>query len=54
VGRIWKAFGLRPHGLHVQDQHDPQFFDKVRDIVGKQESSARKISIPCLRQVLVL
>ncbi len=35
VSRIWRAFGLKPHV--VQDfklSPDPQFIDKVKDIVG--------------------
>jgi transposase len=35
VSRIWRAFGLKPH--LVEDfklSPDPQFIDKVRDIVG--------------------
>ena len=35
VGRIWRAFGLQPH--RVEDfklSPDPQFIDKVRDVVG--------------------
>ena len=35
VSRIWRAFGLKPH--RVEDYKlstDPQFIDKVRDIVG--------------------
>jgi len=35
ITRIWKAFGLKPH--QVEDfklSPDPQFIDKVRDIVG--------------------
>ncbi len=35
VSRIWRAFGLKPH--KVEDfklSPDPQFIDKVRDIVG--------------------
>ena len=35
VSRIWRAFGLQPHR---QDSwklsKDPQFIDKVRDVVG--------------------
>ena len=35
VSRIWRAFGLQPHR---QDSwklsRDPQFIDKVRDVVG--------------------
>jgi transposase len=35
ITRIWRAFGLRPH--RVEDfkvSTDPQFIDKVRDVVG--------------------
>ena len=35
ISRIWRAFGLKPH--RVEDfklSTDPQFIDKVRDIVG--------------------
>lgn len=35
VSRIWRAFGLKPH--HTENfklSPDPQFIDKVRDIVG--------------------
>jgi transposase len=35
VGQIWRTFGLKPHvvrGYKLSD--DPQFIDKVRDIVG--------------------
>jgi transposase len=35
ISRIWRAFGLKPH--HVDTfklSPDPQFIDKVRDIVG--------------------
>jgi hypothetical protein len=35
ISRIWRAFGLKPH--LVEDfklSTDPQFIDKVRDIVG--------------------
>ena len=35
ISRIWRAFGLKPH-LHEtwKLSTDPQFIDKVRDIVG--------------------
>src|SRR5204863_1665423 len=35
VSRIWRTFGLKPH--RVEDfklSTDPQFIDKVRDVVG--------------------
>ena len=35
VSRIWRAFGLKPHQTEVfKLSPDPQFIDKVRDIVG--------------------
>jgi transposase len=35
VGRIWKAFGLKPHLVDTfKLSNDPQFIDKVRDVVG--------------------
>jgi transposase len=35
VSRIWRAFGLKPHRTeHFKLSPDPQFIDKVRDIVG--------------------
>ena len=35
VGRIWQAFGLKPHLTEsFKLSPDPMFIDKVRDIVG--------------------
>ena len=35
VGRIWKAFGLKPHLVDTfKISNDPQFIDKVCDVVG--------------------
>ena len=35
VSRIWKAFGLKPHLVdEFKVSPDPQFIDKVRDVVG--------------------
>ena len=35
ISRIWRAFGLKPHLLEsFKLSPDPQFIDKVRDIVG--------------------
>jgi transposase len=35
VSRIWRAFGLKPHAVETWKlSTDPQFVDKVRDIVG--------------------
>src|ERR687884_2387119 len=35
VGRVWRAFGLRPHRSETfKLSSDPEFVEKVRDIVG--------------------
>jgi transposase len=35
ISRIWRAFGLQPHRVETfKLSKDPQFIDKVRDIVG--------------------
>lgn len=35
IGRIWKAFELKPHLTETfKLSNDPQFIDKVRDVVG--------------------
>src|SRR6516164_6770991 len=35
ISRIWRAFGLKPHQTEAfQLSPDPQFIEKVRDIVG--------------------
>jgi transposase len=35
ISRIWRAFGLKPHAVESWKlSTDPQFIDKVRDIVG--------------------
>ena len=35
IGRIWRAFGLQPHRAEsFKLSKDPQFVEKVRDIVG--------------------
>ena len=35
ISRIWRAFGLKPHRTeHFKLSPDPQFVDKVRDVVG--------------------
>jgi hypothetical protein len=45
IVRIWRAFGLRPHRVeNFKFSKDPQFVEKVRDIVGlvrfRRESDA--------------
>jgi transposase len=35
ISRIWRAFGLKPHAVQTWKlSTDPQFVDKVRDVVG--------------------
>jgi transposase len=35
IGRIWRAFELKPHRVDTfKLSNDPQFIDKVRDVVG--------------------
>jgi transposase len=35
ISRIWRAFGLKPHAIETWKlSTDPQFVDKVRDVVG--------------------
>jgi len=35
VARIWAAFGLQPHRTETfKLSADPQFIDKVRDVIG--------------------
>ncbi len=41
VSRIWRAFGLKPHLVQTWKlSTDPQFIDKVRDVVGLYLSPA--------------
>ena len=49
IGRIWRAFGLAPHR---QDSwklsKDPQFIDKVRDVVGLYLDPPDKALVLCV------
>jgi hypothetical protein len=45
VSRIWRAFGLQPHRQQTfKLSTDPQFVDKVRDIVGQREVRTIKVA----------
>ncbi|MCE0768794.1 IS630 family transposase, partial [Pseudonocardia kujensis] len=49
VGRIWKAFGLKPHQVETfKLSTDPQFVDKVRDIVGLYLDPPEKALVLCV------
>jgi transposase len=49
IGRIWKNFGLKPH---LQDSFklstDPQFVDKVVDVVGLYHHPPEKAVVLCV------
>ena len=49
VGRIWKAFGLKPHQIDTfKLSNDPQFIDKVRDVVGLYLDPPEKALVLCV------
>lgn len=48
VRRIWSAFGLQPHRVeHFKLSNDPQFIEKVRDIVGLYLSPPERALVLC-------
>ncbi len=49
VSRIWRAFGLQPHGQETfKLSTDPLFVDKVRDIVGLYMAPPVKAMVLCV------
>ncbi len=49
VGRIWRAFGLKPHrGGTFKLSTDPYFVDKVRDVVGLYMSPPERAIVLCV------
>ena len=49
IGRIWKAFGLKPHlaeGFKLSS--DPQFIEKVRDVVGLYLDPPERALVLCV------
>lgn len=49
VGRIWKAFGLRPdRSESFSLSRDPQFIEKVRDIVGLYMAPPENALVLCV------
>src|SRR5919198_6134874 len=49
VSRIWRAFGLKPHLVDTWKlSTDPQFVDKVRDIVGLYLDPPDKALVVCV------
>src|SRR5256885_12244510 len=49
VLRIWKAFGLQPHRQQTWKlSKDPQFIDKVRDVVGIYLNPPERAVVLCV------
>ena len=49
IGRIWKAFGLKPHQIDTfKLSNDLQFIDKVRDVVGLYIDPPEKAVVLCV------
>ncbi len=49
VHRIWKAFGLQPHRQDAWKlSRDPQFIDKVRDVVGLYLNPPERAVVLCV------
>jgi transposase len=49
VQRIWKAFGLQPHRQQTWKlSKDPQFIDKVRDVVGLYLNPPERAVVLCV------
>ena len=52
VLRIWKAFGLQPHRQETWKlSKDPQFIDKVRDVVGLYLDPPERAIVLCVDEV---
>ena len=49
ISRIWRAFGLKPHLVETWKlSTDPQFIDKVRDIVGLYLDPPERALVLCV------
>jgi transposase len=49
VSRIWRAFGLKPHIVQTWKlSTDPQFIDKVRDVVGLYMAPPQNALVLCV------
>src|SRR4051794_28133603 len=49
VGRIWRAFGLKPHRTEsFKLSTDPYFVEKVRDVVGLYMSPTERAVVLCV------
>ena len=51
VSRIWRSFGLKPHVAQTWKlSTDPQFIDKVRDVVGLYMSPPENALVLCVER----
>jgi transposase len=49
VSRVWRAFGLKPHLVDTWKlSNDPQFVDKVRDVVGLYLDPPERAVVLCV------
>src|SRR5437879_12958219 len=49
IVRIWRAFGLQPHRVeNFKFSKDPQFVEKVRDIVGLYLNPPDRATLLCV------
>jgi transposase len=49
IGRVWRAFGLKPHQVDTfKLSKDPQFIDKVRDVVGLYLDPPERALVLCV------
>ena len=49
VVRIWKTFGLQPHRVeNFKLSKDPQFVEKVRDVVGLYINPPQRAMVLCV------
>jgi transposase len=52
ISRIWRAFGLKPHVVQTWKlSTDPQFIDKVRDVVGLYMSPPENALVLCVDEL---
>ena len=53
VSRIWGPFALKPHQTETfKLSPDPQFIDKVRDIVGRYLNPPEAAAVLCVDEVI--
>ena len=49
ISRIWRAFGLQPHRVeHFKLSQDPQFVEKIRDVVGLYLDPPERAIVLCV------